>query len=118
MSQIPASIDEVFQELKTEITWLHARWIMYRQLFGQSPQRIALLNDCASTFFYIIQDALLGDVQIALSKLTDPVRTAGHDNLSFGQLQRRVEVHGESVLKSTLRQILNDLHQKCLETPI
>jgi hypothetical protein len=113
MSQMPASIDEVFQELKTEITWLHARWIIYRQLFAHSPQRINLLNECAFAFFYTIQDILLGDVQIALSKLTDPARTRGHDNLSLEQLQSRVEAYGEPRLQATLRQILDDLHQKC-----
>ena len=114
MAPMPATVDEVFQELNTEITWLHARWIMYRQLFAHSLQRIDLLNECASTFFYTIQDVLLGDVQIALSKLTDPPTTFGHDNLSLEQLQRRVEAHGEAGLQPTLRQILDDLNQKCL----
>lgn len=113
MSSIPANVDEVFQELKTETTWLHARWIMYRQLFAHSAQRIDLLNECASTFFYTIQDMLIGDVQIALSKLTDPARTGGHENLSLEQLQERVEKQGEAGLQSTLRQILDELHQKC-----
>ena len=113
MTQIPANIDEVFQELKTEITWLHARWIIYRQLFAHSPQRIDLLNECASMFFYTIQDILLGDVQVTLSKLTDPASTRGHDNLSLEQLQARVEAHGEPGLQATLRQILDNLHHKC-----
>jgi len=113
MSNIPVNVDEIFQELTTETTWLHARWIMYRQLFAHSPQRIDLLNECASTFFYTIQDVLIGDVQIALSKLTDPARTGGHENLSLEQLQERVEKQGEAGLQSTLRQILDELHQKC-----
>jgi hypothetical protein len=113
MSKIPADIDEIFHELKTEITWLHARWIMYRQLFANSPQRIDLLNECASTFFYTIQDVLIGEVQIAMSKLTDRARTVRHENLSLEQLQERVENHGETGLQPTLRKILDELHQKC-----
>ncbi|MBW2663781.1 MAG: hypothetical protein JRD93_17835 [Deltaproteobacteria bacterium] len=114
MSNIPSNVDEVFQELKTEVTWLHARWIMYRQLFAQSPKRIDLLNECASTFFYTIQDVLIGDVQIALSKLTDRARTGANENLSLEQLQKRVEKQGEPNLQPALRQILDELKQKCL----
>lgn len=113
MSNIPSDIDEIFQELKTEVTWLHARWIMYRQLFAQSPKRIDLLNECASTFFYTIQDVLIGDVQIALSKLTDPPRTGANENLSLEQLQERVEKQGEPNLQASLRQTLDELKQKC-----
>lgn len=114
MSSIPSNVNEIFQELKTEVTWLHARWIIYRQLFAQAPKRIDLLNECASTFFYTIQDVLIGDVQIALSKLTDPARTGANENLSFEQLQERVEKQGEPSLQTTLRQILDELKQKCV----
>ena len=114
MSNIPSDVDEVFHELTTEVTWLHARWIMYRQLFAHSPKRIDLLNECASTFCYTIQDVLIGDVQIALSKLTDPARTRTNENLSLEQLQERVEKQGEPNLQAALRQILDELKQKCV----
>jgi hypothetical protein len=114
MSNIPSDVDEVFQELKTEVTWLHARWIMYRQLFAHSPKRIDLLNECASTFFYTIQDVFIGDVQIALSKLTDPARTGANENLSLEQLQERFERQREPNLQAALRRTLDQLKQKCL----
>lgn len=113
MNNIPPNVDEVFQELSTEVTWLHARWIIYRQLFAHSSKRIDLLNECASTFFYTIQDILIGDVQITLSKLTDPPRTMGNENLSLEQLQERVEDQGEIELQNSLRRILDELKQKC-----
>jgi hypothetical protein len=83
-------------------------------LFAYSPKRIELLNECASTFFYTIQDVLIGDVQIALSNLTDPARTGANENLSLEQLQERVEKQGETALQTTLRQTLDELKQKCL----
>jgi hypothetical protein len=113
MSQIPQAIDEIFQELKKEITWLHGRWKIYRQLFGHSEKRIELINECASTFFYIIQDVLLGEIQVTLSKLTDRARFGEHDNLSLEQLQLRVETQGEKSLSAALRKLLDDLHNKC-----
>jgi|SRR3989339_1566052 len=113
MSQIPHAIDEIFQELKKEITWLHGRWVIYKQLFDHSEKRIELINECASTFFYVIQDVLLGDIQVVLSKLTDPARFGKHDNLSFEQLQLRVETQGEKNLSADLRKLLDELHNKC-----
>ena len=113
MSQIPSQVDEVFQELKDEIQWLYVRWIIYRQLFAASERRIDLLNESASAFFYIIQDVLLWEIQVALSKLTDPARSGKHDNLSLEQLQSRVEAQCEQQLATTLLTLLNDLNAKC-----
>lgn len=113
MNAIPPAVAEIYDELKTEITWLHGRWIVYRQLFGESDRRIEMLNECASAFFYVIQDALLGEIQVSLSKLTDPARTGKHDNLSLEQLQGRLEKHGETGLASQTRLVLANLRIKC-----
>ena len=113
MSQMPPNIEEVFNELKKEITLLHARWIIYRQLFGHSERRIELLNECASTCFRIIQDALLGEVQITLSKLTDPARSRKDENLSLEQLQKLCEAQGEDDFVKSLQSLLSDLKNKC-----
>jgi hypothetical protein len=113
MTNIPNKINDVFDELKTEITWLHARWKLYRQLYAESPKRIDFLNECAGVFFYVVQETLLDEVQVMLSKLTDPAQTSGHENLSLDQLQSRVEKHGDPHLAQRLRALLDDLHRKC-----
>lgn len=113
MTSIPKDIDEVYKELKTEIIWLHGRWIVYRQLFAESEKRVDLLNECASAFFYIIQDVLLGEVQVSLSKLTDPARSGRFDNLSLEQLQARLAAHGDQALAAQTRSVLDTLHSKC-----
>ena len=113
MTNIPSNINEIYEQLKTEITWLHGRWIVYRQLFGTSEKRIDLLNECASSFFYILQDVLIGEVQVSLSKLTDPARTGGFENLSLKQLQTRLETNGEAALAQKNREILDELHIQC-----
>lgn len=113
MGTIPPGILEVFEELRTEIVWLHGRWIVYRELYGESKKRIELLNECASTFFYVMQDVLLGEVQVSLSKLTDPADAGKFENLTLEQLQKRVESHGGQQLSMDLRALLDDLHRKC-----
>lgn len=113
MTQIPTDIDEIFQELKKEITWLHGHWIIYQQLFAHSEKRIALLNECASTFFYFIQELLLGEIKVVLCKLTDPANSGRCDNLSLEQLQKRIEQHGDRKLTDNSKKLLDDLQNKC-----
>jgi hypothetical protein len=113
MSIIPTEIAQVHGVLVTEVTWLHGRWICYRQLFAESQRRFDLLNECASTFFFIVQDALFGEVQIMLSKLTDPAKTNQHENLSLEQLQVRLELHGDSGLAQRNRAALDALKVMC-----
>jgi len=47
---IPALVEEVYEFLKKEVTWLHGRWIIFEQLYNKSPKRIELLSEAASTF--------------------------------------------------------------------
>src|SRR6185295_6641359 len=111
---IPADILTVYDELRSEVTWLHGRWICYRQLYAVSPKRTELLNESAGTFFYILQDVLFDEVQIALSKLTDPSRTGKFENLSLEQLQLRLEAHADTALSQECRKTLDTLHAQCV----
>jgi hypothetical protein len=113
INPLPSPIDEVYSALKSEITWLHGRWICYRQLFAESERRIELLNECAAAFFFIIQDVLLDEVQVSLSKLTAPAKSGKNENLSLEQLQKRLEIHGDSSLAASNREVLNKLQGQC-----
>lgn len=109
MPFIPPQVASVYNALSKEVTWLHGRWICYRQLFAESERRIEMLNECASTFFFFIQDVLIGEVQVCLSKLTDPAKTGRHDNLSLEQLQLRLEQYGDTKLAKSNRITLDSL---------
>jgi len=113
MTRIPNDINQVFEELKREIIWLHGRWIIYRQLFAESRKRLDLLNECASSFFYIVQDVLYGEIQVSLSKLSDPAHSGKFKNLSLEQLQLQLEFYGDKHLATGNRLILDELHLKC-----
>jgi hypothetical protein len=112
-SKIPAHFIAVYDELRSEITWLHGRWLTYRELFAESPKRIELLNEAAGTFFYIIQGALLDEVQVCLSKLTDPAKSGKHENLSLEQLQSQLHQHGDPTLTAKCRPLLDKIHSQC-----
>lgn len=110
---MPTCIAEIYDELRSEVTWLHGRWICYRQLYATSPKRIDLLNESASTFFYIIEDVLLSDVQISLCKLTDPAESGKYKNFSLKQLQARLDEGADQSLSADCKALLKVLSTQC-----
>lgn len=110
MSQLPDSINKLFEEIRNEVLTLHVNWKIYRQLYAHTPLRIDLLNESASTFFYVTQELLYNDVQLRLSKLTDPSTTGRFRNLSLPALLEYVE---DKSLCASLESTLNNLQTKC-----
>lgn len=112
-SQIPSAFVAIYEELRDEVIWLHGRWLTYRQLFAVSPRRIELLNASAPTFFFFVQDVFLDNVQLSLSKLTDPAGSGKRENLTLEQLQSQLEKHGERSLATACRETLDKLQLQC-----
>ena len=112
MSDMPESIKDIFNELKNQVTWVHTKWENYRQVFGTSEKRLRLLDECAHAFFLIIHNALIDDVLMSLSKLTDPAGKKTKKHLSFEKLQKRVKKNCDHELASELQARLDDLKKK------
>src|SRR5271157_1437930 len=111
MSDMPESIKDIFNELKNQVVWLHTKWENYRQVFGTS-EKLKLLDECAHAFFLIIHNALIDDVLMSLSKLTDPAGKKTKKHLSFEKLQKRVKKNCDHELASQLQAKLDDLKKK------
>jgi hypothetical protein len=105
--QIPAFVEELYEFLKKEVTWLHGRWIIFEQLYNKSPLRIDLLNEAADSFFYVLQFMMLDDVQLSLGRLTDPAP----GKASLLQLQKRLESHANAGLAANAKKALAELMQ-------
>src|SRR2546430_16292006 len=63
--------------LWNEVAWLHAKWHEYKELYGEKPPRLELLNRASGFFFRIVQDTLWENTLLHLARLTDPSRSAG-----------------------------------------
>lgn len=115
---IPKEISDIFEELRTELIWLHGRWIIFDQLYGVSPERVEILNETAATYFRITQDVLLDDILIRIGRITDKPSTGKSENLSLGQIIRRLnnEMYPELVSRLEVRleeiQIMSDTIRK------
>jgi hypothetical protein len=113
MNNIPEPVYEVFDRIRKEVLWMHVTWTIYRQLFAHSEQRIELLNKCGGLAFRIFEETLWDGIQLSLTKLTDPATSFGKDNLTFEQLQARLEKSEDTTPCAKLRNLLDGLKDKC-----
>lgn len=111
--RLPAEIRDIWVTIKSEVVWLHGRWIIYRQLYGTSQERIDILNSSASTFFNVLQKTLLHDVQLSLSKLGDPAGSGKRKNLTLAALVAELEAVGESSVVSKLAPLVTTFDDAC-----
>ena len=65
----------------------HAEWTLqeFRDLFSDG-ERLVVLNGIAGPFMALVQDVLWENLLLQVARLTDPVRTASHKNLTFQQI--------------------------------
>lgn len=113
--RIPASIQTLWTTLDKEVVWLHGRWIIYRQLYGTTPERVDILNKSAGSFFNIFQDVLLHDVQLALSKLGDTAGSGTRTNLTLKALLKGLESAGEQAVASKLKPCVQKFEAACVK---
>lgn len=111
--RFPESIHQLWDALHYEVVWLHGRWIMYRQLFGTSRERIAILNRSAGTFFSTLETVLMKDVQISLSKLGDPANSKHGSNMTLKALLRQLEKDGETTIALKLAPLISVFDAAC-----
>jgi hypothetical protein len=76
-------LGEQFHALWLDVTWLHIKWSQFVEIFGTTPERIDLLNRAAPSFFRIVEDIFWQDIMLHLSRLTDPAKSFGKENLSI-----------------------------------
>ena len=75
----------LFHALDNEVSWLHAKWKEFRQLYA-APSTVDLLNQTAPFFFRVVQDTLWHDALLQIARLTDPPVSAGKTNLTLRRL--------------------------------
>jgi AbiU2 len=114
--RIPTAVHDLWSGIESEVVWLHGRWSIYRQLFGTSPERIDLLNESAGTFFNVLNQILLHDVQLSISKLGDPAGQGSRMNMTLAALVEAFGACGESTLVAKLEPLLLVFDASCTKS--
>jgi AbiU2 len=91
---------KLFAELQQDLIGLHLYWMVYRQLFAKSEQRIALLNETGSLVFYVLQQLLFDETTLAICRLTDPPTTGQRKNQGLPLLVEDVKKQNSELAKS------------------
>ncbi len=104
-----AALRETFEALQNDVLWLHSKWKLYCQLFGD-PATVGILNEAAGFFAYAVQETLWHDVVLHLARLIDPKESFGNENLSLARL---VALLDDSSLEAKVAGLLETVKDKC-----
>lgn len=77
---------ELYKEIWQDVVWLRAKWDLFCQVYAADQETIDLLNESASTFFVIAQNAILNDILMGIGRIVDPSETGKNKNLSLTRL--------------------------------
>lgn len=108
--------DDVFDKICSQVTELHHRWKIYREVYASTQEDLNLLNSYGSNFFHYTQFLILDNVALCFSKLTDP-NSSGRGgtrlNLSLKQFHVHASENGEDELVAELKSKFEALKQDC-----
>lgn len=111
--KIPSALCPLWDNLRDEVIYLHARWKIFRQLYAGSQTRIDLLNETAGSFFHMIQLVLLEHTVLSLSRLLDPAQSGNYQNATLAQLVSHSEIQAHPCLAEELKQQLEKAKEIC-----
>jgi hypothetical protein len=115
--EMPEGLAKIYEGIHQEASWLHAKWKIFRQLFGASEEQIDLLNRTAPGFFVIIEDVLLDEIVLSFGRLTDPLTTGQgprtRENLSLARLVESLKVTEPLEFCESIGASVSALHEHC-----
>ncbi len=108
-------IEAIFKKLNSEVTDMHYRWNMYRDVYAGDAEQVALLNKSGSNFFYYVQHLMLDHMALGFSKLTDPNKQGrgNYENLSLKQIHVYASDLGDIELVAKLKKTFEELIGNC-----
>jgi len=113
VSHLPEPFRKDFKRLSYQATRVHGRWQRFLHLFGEGELRIELLNETAPTFFKDLQETYIDTIFLSITRLLDPLKSAGDENLVLEQLIERAKEVGDHDLADDLSDQLDDLKNHC-----
>lgn len=112
---IPETFKPLWEALYNEVVAVHARWVQYEMLFGESPVRVKTLYQHAPVFFYILQTTLIDDVQLTLGRLGDPAETRGRENATLNTLLCEITALGDAEFTNGFKERMTRLEAACFQ---
>ncbi|MGO9116921.1 MAG: hypothetical protein ACLQPD_04835 [Desulfomonilaceae bacterium] len=113
MGNIPDSIKDIFEKIKERAMLVQLHWKIYNDLFNRSQLRTDMLNECDPAFFSLFQIALVNEIIMSLSRLTDRPGTGDRQRLSFEKLHGAISISGDDAFSQDLKDKIENIREKC-----
>lgn len=110
---LPLASGSLWKHVYDEVIMVHAYWSEFNDLYASSAQNVELIQRTAGFFFYVVQDALATDIQLTLSKLSDPSHTGGHTNASIDAICSDLSSHCDCASALRLENLRSIFHSAC-----
>jgi hypothetical protein len=75
-------LGSIFHRLHNEIVFLHIKWCEFEELYSHKD-RVELMNDISPNFFFYLQNLLLEDVVLGITRISENKEFNGKTNLTI-----------------------------------
>lgn len=113
---MPKHVGAVFADLWNDIAILQATLEIYTDLFESTQETLDLPNEVSLPFFKVVRIALLHELHMLLSRLTDPAfsgRDNKQHNVSIKRLMHEINMTGDSKLAAKISHKIERLVVRC-----
>ncbi len=110
---MPGRVGTLFHRLWQDVSWLVATWEVFKELFSRGPKQAELLTWAAPDLFRLLDRLLVQDLFLALSRLTDPARDRGRDNVSLSALAMEADEVDDRKLATEIKTTVKEIRASC-----
>lgn len=112
MAHSSTEVRELCDVLSEELTMLHLKRETWKRLF-LDDEALALLNNTAGGFFWLVQQLLRESIAMGLGRMTDREATAGRDNASIYKLLSMIQSDGCADVDADIATDLQTINGLC-----
>lgn len=87
-------------------------WNQYIKLFAVDDEQMAMLNNTAPQFFFLVKETFQAEVYQMIRRLTDPADMGPNENLSFERILATLKSKVHSRVFAQLRLKYDDIAQR------
>src|SRR3954451_23388907 len=104
MSLMPTAMGGVFKGFFQEFSIVRAKWRLYEVLFA-TPESVDLLNRHGAHAFGLIEDLLIKDVVLCITRMLNPSKASWGDPANLATLLIDLAAHRQTALVKRLTAI-------------
>jgi hypothetical protein len=113
MAKVSAELQNIYDKLYFETSLVTLKWHNYKVLFVGSKEHLELLEWAASAFFLTYNDAIVSDVFISLSRLTEEPKSKKGARISLGRLLLYIDSKVDNSFYKQFDKLVNEAKQNC-----